>query len=548
MAATLRRVPVVTGVFKQLAPGPEQRVVDAPCVDADSGQVDLLHGAERDEHLAPQGSHVPVQRFAVCDRRVREAVDLVDRQDPGSRGAPGWRGRFRLRGRTQDTPSLARRPYDIAPYAQPRSLDRRIRSQESNAARAAALKEDYEHLARQLARRGGDIESLVQRAMAFRVAVPSWGVGAGGTRFARFGIPGEPRTIFEKLDDCEAVFRLTRVTPGISLHIPWDKPENARELRAFAQTRGLFFDSMNSNTFQDQPGQPLSYKFGSLSHTDAAVRRQAVEHNLECLEIGEALGARSHTVWIGDGGNFPGQLHFRRALDRYLDSLREIYHALPADWRLFIEHKFYEPAFYSTVLNDWGTSYYCAKALGERAFSLVDLGHHAPNVNVEMIVSRLIQFGKLGGFHFNDSQYGDDDLDAGAIKPFQLFLIFNELVDAERSAVPGFAPAYMLDQSHNVTDPIESLVTSSVELVAGVRAGASRRSRGAGSVSGCQRSSDGAADAEAGLHDRRDACPCDGASPHGRCHRSDRDIQVERIPAAESRGASGEARSSAGIV
>ena len=181
---------------------------------------------------------------------------------------------------------------------------------------------------------------------------------------------------------------------------------------------------------------------------------------LNVCRLGEQLGARSHTVWIGDGGNFPGQVHFRRALDRYLDSLKAIYRALPDSWRLFIEHKVYEPAFYSTVLNDWGTSYYCVNELGPRAFSLVDLGHHAPNVNVEMIVARLIQFGKLGGFHFNDSQYGDDDLDAGSIKPFQLFLIFNELVDAEIEAVGGFEPAYMLDQSHNVTDPIESLMTS----------------------------------------------------------------------------------------
>jgi L-rhamnose isomerase / sugar isomerase len=337
--------------------------------------------------------------------------------------------------------------------------------QEANTAGAVALEEDYDHLATQLGRRGVDAESLVERAMAFRVAVPSWGLGSGGTRFARFPIPGEPRNVFEKLEDCGVVFRLTRVTPGISLHIPWDKTENPGELRAFAHAHGLFFDSMNSNTFQDQQGQPLSYKFGSLSHTDAAVRRQAIEHNLECLEAGEALGARAHTVWIGDGGNFPGQLHFRRALDRYLESMRAIYRALPEDWRLFIEHKFYEPAFYSTVLNDWGTSYYCARELGDRAFPLVDLGHHGPNVNVELIVARLIQFGKLGGFHFNDSHYGDDDLDAGSVKPFQLFLIFNELVDAELSRVPGFSPAYMLDQSHNVTDPIESLVASSVEIV-----------------------------------------------------------------------------------
>ena len=195
------------------------------------------------------------------------------------------------------------------------------------------------------------------------------------------------------------------------------------------------------------------------------MRRQAVEHNVHCVELGVKLGASAHTVWIGDGGNFPGQQSFRRALDRYLESLRAIYAKLPGGMRLFIEHKLYEPAFYSTVLNDWGTSYHCTRELGERAFSLVDLGHHAPNVNIEMIVARLIQFGKLAGFHFNDSKYGDDDLDSGSIKPFQLFLVFNELVDAELERVPGFDPAYMLDQSHNVTDPIESLMTSAVEVV-----------------------------------------------------------------------------------
>jgi len=341
--------------------------------------------------------------------------------------------------------------------------DERIAAE--NGKRLKWLEEDYEHLGRQLARRGADIERLTERAMAFRVAVPSWGVGTGGTRFARFPNPGEPRNVFEKIEDCDIVFRLVRTTPGISLHIPWDQPESPAELRSFAEARGLFFDSMNSNTFEDQPGQARSYKYGSLSHTEPAVRRQAVEHNLECLELGVKLGARSHTVWIGDGGNFPGQMHLRKALERYLDSMRDIYRALPPGWRLFIEHKLYEPAFYSTVINDWGTSYYCVRELGERAFSLVDLGHHAPNVNIEMIVARLIQFGKLAGFHFNDSKYGDDDLDAGSIKPFQLFLIFHELVDAELSRVPGFDPAYMLDQSHNVTDPVESLMASAAELV-----------------------------------------------------------------------------------
>jgi L-rhamnose isomerase/sugar isomerase len=327
-----------------------------------------------------------------------------------------------------------------------------------------ALDEDFESLGRKLRRRGLEIEDLVARARQFQVAVPSWGVGTGGTRFARFPGEGEPRDVYEKLEDCGTIFKLARSTPAVSLHIPWDRPDDATNLRDFARGLGLRFDAMNSNTFQDQPGQKHSYKFGSLTHPDEAVRAQAVEHNLECIEIGKALGSKSHTVWIADGGNFPGQVNFRRALERYLESVRRIYAALPDDWRVFLEHKFYEPAFYSTVINDWGTSYYCATQLGPKAFCLVDLGHHAPNVNIEMIVSRLIQFGKLAGFHFNDSKYGDDDLDAGSIKPFQLFLIFNELVEAELTRQPGFDPAYMLDQSHNVTDPIESLMMSAVEL------------------------------------------------------------------------------------
>ena len=326
------------------------------------------------------------------------------------------------------------------------------------------VEEDYEHLGKKLRRQNIDIENLTAKAQSFRVAVPSWGVGTGGTRFARFPGTGEPRDIYEKLEDCGTICKLVRSTPTVSLHIPWDKPDDASKLREFAAARSLSFDAMNSNTFQDRPGQKHSYKFGSLTHPDKEVRQQAIEHNLECIQIGQTLGSKAHTVWIGDGGNFPGQQHFRRVLARYLESMREIYAALPHDWRLFIEHKFYEPAFYSTVINDWGTSYYCARELGPKAFCLVDLGHHAPNVNIEMIVARLIQFGKLAGFHFNDSKYGDDDLDSGSIKPFQLFLIFNELVDAELNNAPDFNPAYMLDQSHNLTDPIESLMMSAVEL------------------------------------------------------------------------------------
>jgi L-rhamnose isomerase / sugar isomerase len=336
---------------------------------------------------------------------------------------------------------------------------------EQNQKARDSVAEDYEHLGKKLRRQNVEIEDLVAKAANFSVAIPSWGVGTGGTRFARFPGIGEPRDIYEKLEDCGTIFKLVRSTPSVSLHIPWDKPDDAARLRDFAAARSLSFDAMNSNTFQDQPGQKHSYKFGSLTHPEKAVRDQAVAHNLECIEIGKTLGSRAHTVWIADGGNFPGQQHFRRALERYLESMREIYAALPDDWRVFIEHKFYEPAFYATVINDWGTSYYCARELGPKAFCLVDLGHHAPNVNIEMIVARLIQFGKLAGFHFNDSKYGDDDLDSGSIKPFQLFLIFNELVDAELNNAANFRPAYMLDQSHNVTDPIESLMMSAVELV-----------------------------------------------------------------------------------
>jgi L-rhamnose isomerase/sugar isomerase len=346
--------------------------------------------------------------------------------------------------------------------AEPFRIARELVERE-NQARRGELETDFAHLGTQLARRGLDVERLTAAAQCFAVAVPSWGVGTGGTRFARFPGPGEPRDVWEKLDDCAVIHQLGRATPRVSLHIPWDEPEDPAALARFAAERGLAFDAMNSNTFQDQAGQRHSYKFGSLTHTDPAVRQQAIEHNRHVMRVGERLGSKALTVWIGDGGNFPGQVHFRGALERYLESLRAIHASLPAGWTLLLEHKLYEPALYSTVLNDWGTSYWVARELGERAQCLVDLGHHAPHVNIEMIVARLIQLGKLGGFHFNDSKYGDDDLDAGSIHPFQLFLIFNELVDAARGDA-RFAPAYMLDQSHNVTDPIESLLASAMEL------------------------------------------------------------------------------------
>jgi L-rhamnose isomerase/sugar isomerase len=328
----------------------------------------------------------------------------------------------------------------------------------------AALSSDYATLGEQLSRRNIDIDAIKAKVSAYGVAVPSWGVGTGGTRFARFPGTGEPRNIFDKIEDCSVIQQLTKATPTVSLHIPWDKVDDLTELKEKGIALGLGFDAMNSNTFSDAADQAHSYKFGSLSHADAATRQQAVDHNLECIEIGKALGSKALTVWIGDGSNFPGQSNFTKSFERYLEAMKAIYKGLPDDWKIFSEHKMFEPAFYSTVVQDWGTNYLIAQELGPKAHCLVDLGHHAPNVNIEMIVARLIQFRKLGGFHFNDSKYGDDDLDTGSIDPYRLFLVFNELVDAETRKADGFAPMHMLDQSHNVTDPIESLMNSATEV------------------------------------------------------------------------------------
>ena len=326
------------------------------------------------------------------------------------------------------------------------------------------LQSDYDALGSNLARRGIDIDAVRNKVQSYGVAVPSWGVGTGGTRFARFPGPGEPRHVFDKMEDCAVIHQLSNATPRVSLHIPWDKVDDPVELKQRGDALGLGFDAMNSNTFQDHAGDAYSYKYGSLSHVSAETRQQAIDHNIGCIEFGEKLGSKALTVWIGDGSNFPGQVNFADQFQRYLDAMSVVYKALPTDWKIFSEHKIYEPAFYSTVVQDWGTNYLIAKELGDKAFCLVDLGHHAPTVNIEMIVSRLIQFGKLGGFHFNDSKYGDDDLDTAAIDPYRLFLVFNELVEAADRKTPGFDPAHMLDQSHNVTDPIESLMQSAMEV------------------------------------------------------------------------------------
>lgn len=303
---------------------------------------------------------------------------------------------------------------------------------------------------------------IVEQLIKFQVAIPSWALGTGGTRFGRFSGGGEPGNLEQKVEDVGLLHALTQSAGAISLHIPWDIPKDAAAIKKLAAAHGLQFDAVNSNTFQDQPSQPLSYKFGSMQHVNKAVRRQAIEHNIDVIRHGIELGSKSITVWLSDGSCFPGQLNFRKAFGNVLESLQEVYAALPADWKMFVEYKAYEPNFYSTTVGDWGQSYLYASKLGSKAYTLVDLGHHHPNVNIEQIVALLLMEQKLGGFHFNDSKYGDDDLTVGSIKPYQLFLIFNELVHGmdELKLDHAAGLGWMIDASHNVKDPLEDLLQS----------------------------------------------------------------------------------------
>jgi L-rhamnose isomerase/sugar isomerase len=306
------------------------------------------------------------------------------------------------------------------------------------------------------------LEDVMKKLAAFNIAIPSWALGTGGTRFGRFSGGGEPRSLEEKITDVGVIHALNKSSNSISLHIPWDIPQNASAIKALAAQNGLHFDAVNSNTFQDQPGQDLSYKYGSLHHTDKEVRKQAIEHNIEVINYGVELDSKALSVWLADGSNFPGQLNFRKAFQNTLESLQEIYEALPDDWKVWIEYKPYEPNFYSTTIGDWGQSCLLASKLGAKASTLVDLGHHLQGTNIEQIVALLLMEGKLAGFHFNDSKYGDDDLTTGSINPYQLFLIFNELVEGmdARDMDHATSIGWMIDASHNVKDPIEDLLQS----------------------------------------------------------------------------------------
>ncbi|MBY0433228.1 MAG: TIM barrel protein [Cyclobacteriaceae bacterium] len=323
----------------------------------------------------------------------------------------------------------------------------------------------FNYLGEAISRKGFEIAALLKKIKNFQVAIPSWALGTGGTRFGRFPMGGEPRNLEEKIEDIGLIHLLNKSSNSISLHVPWDKPADITAIRQSLKANDLVIDSVNSNTFQNQSDQKHSYKFGSLCHVEKHVRAQAIAHNLECIEHGEKLNAKTLTVWLADGSNFPGQHHFRKAYEHTHESLAKICKGLPTDWNMLIEYKPYEPNFYSMVIPDWGTSYSLCQSLGTQANVLVDLGHHLPNANIEQIVARLMHFGRLGGFHFNGSMYGDDDLTTGSIKPYQFFLIFNELVDGmEDRKVKNPSLAWMIDASHNTKDPLEDLMQS-VEMI-----------------------------------------------------------------------------------
>ncbi|MFI1743287.1 sugar isomerase [Thalassobellus sediminis] len=332
--------------------------------------------------------------------------------------------------------------------------------QDTNNKDLKSHQDHFDFLSNSLTNKGVNVNSIIKKLQDFQVAIPSWALGAGGTRFGRFSFYGEPSNLEQKIQDVGILHSLTQTAGAVSLHIPWDIPEDYNAIKELAGSLDIKFDAVNSNTFQDQVNAKESYKYGSLSNTSEAVRQQAIQHNLDVINIGDKLGSKSLTVWLADGSCFPGQNNFQTALQNTENSLKDIYKGLPNDWSMLIEYKPYEPNFYSTVIQDWGTSFMLANACGEKAYSLVDLGHHLPNSNIEQIVSILMSKGKLGGFHFNDSKYGDDDLTVGSIKPYALFLIFNELVYGMQNNPQNPDLAWMIDASHNVKDPLEDLIQS----------------------------------------------------------------------------------------
>jgi len=313
---------------------------------------------------------------------------------------------------------------------------------------------DYDHLAARLRDGGHDVDAVEQALAALEIETPSWGYGDSGTRFATFQQPGRPRDVFERLDDAAETHRLTGTAPAVALHFPWDAVDDLAALRGHASERGLRIGAVNPNLFQDP-----DYKLGSITHPDARVRRKATDHLLECLQIATELGSTAQSLWFADGTNYPGQDDLVGRRRRLLEALGEVYAALPGEQELLVEYKLFEPAFYATDLADWGSALLVCQKLGERARVLVDLGHHAQGTNVEQIVALLGEEDRLGGFHFNNRKYADDDLIVGSVNPFELFLIFCELAGSDRPL-----PRLTIDQAHNVEAKVEAMVLSVVNL------------------------------------------------------------------------------------
>jgi L-rhamnose isomerase/sugar isomerase len=314
----------------------------------------------------------------------------------------------------------------------------------------------YDAMAESLTDRGVDLEGVEERLRAQRVETPSWGYGDTGTRFAVFPQPGVPRDPFEKIADAAETHKHTGICPSVAIHIPWDKVDDYSELKGHAQSLGMRIGAVNPNLFQEQ-----EYKLGSVCHPDEGVRRKAIDHILECIGVAGEVGSGVLSLWFADGTNYPGQDSFVERRHRMLACLDEVYAAMPESMRMLLEYKPYEPSFYHTDLADWGASLTACQKLGERAQVLVDLGHHAKEANIEYIVALLMDEGRLGGFHFNNRKYGDDDLIVASINPFELFLIYVELVAAEDSAQEI---SYMIDQTHNIEPKIKAMILSITNL------------------------------------------------------------------------------------
>jgi L-rhamnose isomerase / sugar isomerase len=295
-----------------------------------------------------------------------------------------------------------------------------------------------------------DEDALLRRLGGLEIETPSWGYGNSGTRFHVFPWPGAARDVHERIADAALVHELTGCCPSVALHIPWDATDDYGELRRFAEERGIRIGAVNPNLFGDD-----DYKLGSLGNPDPAVRAKALAHLRECIEIAEEVGSTSISLWLADGTNYPGQDDLRGRYRRLVEGLEETYAALPSGMRLLVEYKFFEPAFYSTDLPDWGTAALVCRRLGPQAQVLVDTGHHPQGTNVEQIVAVLLAEGLLGGFHFNNRKYADDDLIVGAIDPFELFRIMREIARGGAEDV-----AFMIDQSHNVEGKIDAMIQS----------------------------------------------------------------------------------------